>query len=259
MKRLNLVNKYIDLLKSRLHDDLGKILSKDFYFRNPLIEIFGGQNFIDYANANYSQINTEHIELKQVSDFEFAHEYYVVIEDDKPLMANRIHVIDYIKISNGQIVSTVADYKTDHLELASQQSIAATIERYGVKLSQSHLQLVKHFMGIFDTQQLDDLHDLLTDDFYFKNPKVEISGKEKYIKYSKNKGDVFNTDTISLTAQSPTKYVHEYILTLFDPVKKSKDSVRVKELINIKNDLIASSVVDYLHDVIPPLNTQSAM
>lgn len=113
----------------------------------------------------------------------------------------------------------------------------------------ANLRLMKQFINIFDTQQLNDLQDILVDDFYFKSPKIEIFGKQKYIEYAKDSGSVFTTDLVKLCAREDNVFVHEYIVTMFDSQVKLNDQIHVIEHVKIRGGLIASSIIDYkMHD-----------
>lgn len=112
----------------------------------------------------------------------------------------------------------------------------------------ANLRLMKQFINIFDTQQLNDLHDILADDFYFKSPKVEIFGKQNYIQYAKDSGSVFTTDLVKLYEQEENVYVHEYIVTMFDSQVRLNDPIYVVEHVKIRDGLIASSIIDYKMD-----------
>lgn len=109
----------------------------------------------------------------------------------------------------------------------------------------ANFRLMKQFINIFDTQQLNDLHDILVDDFYFRSPKIEIFGKANYIEYAKDSGVVFTTDLIKLSRLEDDLYVHEYIVTMFDSQIKLNDQVHVVEHVKIRDGLIASSIIDY--------------
>lgn len=104
---------------------------------------------------------------------------------------------------------------------------------------------MKQFINIFDTQQLNDLQDILVDDFYFKSPKIEIFGKQEYIEYAKDSGSVFTTDLVKLCEREENIYVHEYIVTMFDSQVKLNDQIHVIEYVKIRDGLIASSIIDY--------------
>lgn len=109
----------------------------------------------------------------------------------------------------------------------------------------ANLRLMTQFLSIFDTRQLNDLYDILADNFYFKSPNVEISGKNEYIQYVKNNDRIFSTETEKLYAKEDDLYIHEYILTIYDSAKKYSDQIEVIEEVQILNGLIASSIVDY--------------
>lgn len=109
----------------------------------------------------------------------------------------------------------------------------------------ANLRLMKQFINILDTQQLYDLHDILADDFYFKSPDIEISGKQNYIEYVRESGSVFTTDQVKLYEQAENIYVHEYIATMIDSQVKLNDQIYVIDHVKIKDGLIASSTIDY--------------
>ena len=111
-----------------------------------------------------------------------------------------------------------------------------------------NLRLMKQFINIFDTQRLNDLHDILVDDFYFKSPKIEIFGKQQYIQYAKDSGSVFTTDLVKLYEHEENVYVHEYIVSVFDSQVKLNDQIYVVERVQIRDGLIASSIIDYQID-----------
>lgn len=112
----------------------------------------------------------------------------------------------------------------------------------------ANLRLMKQFINIFDTQRLNDLHDILVDDFYFKSPKIEIFGKQQYIQYAKDSGSVFTTDLVKLYEHEENTYVHEYIVSVFDSQVKLNDQIYVVERVQIRDGLIASSIIDYQID-----------
>lgn len=112
----------------------------------------------------------------------------------------------------------------------------------------ANLRLMKQFINIFDTQQLNDLHDILVDDFHFKSPVDEIFGKQNYIRYVKDIGIVFTIDLVKLYEQEVNVYVREYVVTIFDSQVKQNDQIYVIEHVTIRDGLIASSIIDYKTD-----------
>lgn len=112
----------------------------------------------------------------------------------------------------------------------------------------AHSRLIKQYINIFDTQQLDELHDILVDAFYFKSPNIEIIGKNQYIEYVKDTNSVFTTDIVDLYAKDNGLYIHEYIVTMYDSKIKLNDQVHVVEQVQISNGLVASSIIDYKTD-----------
>lgn len=121
-----------------------------------------------------------------------------------------------------------------------------------------HSRLIENYHNIFNTQQLDELHDLLTDDFYFKNPKIEIFGKQNYLRYSKENLSIYTTELIKLHANSETEYIREYYLTFLNSSLKSSDRLHIFETLTIENGLISSSVLNYATDHVSD-NTKNLM
>lgn len=107
------------------------------------------------------------------------------------------------------------------------------------------LRLIQQYINLYDTRQLDDLHDILTDDFYYKSPKIEIFGKNKYIQYVKDSDSVFTTDTTSLSKKQTGLYIHQYVVTMYDSLVKLNDQIQVVEQVQITDGLISASIIDY--------------
>lgn len=107
------------------------------------------------------------------------------------------------------------------------------------------LRLITQYINIYDTRQLDDLYDILADDFYYKSPKIEIVGKNKYIQYAKASDSVFTTDTSKLFKKQTGLYIHEYVVTMYDSSVKLNDQIQVVEQVQITNGLISSSIIEY--------------
>lgn len=109
----------------------------------------------------------------------------------------------------------------------------------------ANLRLIKQFINIFDTRQLNDLYDILEDNFYFKSPNVEIFGKHDYIEYVRKNDSVFSSETLKLYAKEDGLFIHEYMLTIYDSAKKYSDQTQVFEQVTIIDGLISSSIIDY--------------
>lgn len=112
----------------------------------------------------------------------------------------------------------------------------------------THSRLIADYYNIFSTRQLDDLYDLLTDDFYFRNPKIEIFGKDEYIKYSKNNLSTYSIETVELRMNSETEYIREYYVTLLNSKIKYSDRLHIFETSSIKDGLIDKVILDYQTD-----------
>ena len=108
-----------------------------------------------------------------------------------------------------------------------------------------HSRLIENYHNIFNTLQLDELHDLLTGDFYFKNPRIEIFGRENYIQYSKENLSIYTTELLSLKANSDNEYIREYYLTFLNSSLKYSDRLHIFETLTIKDGLISSSILSY--------------
>ena len=95
---------------------------------------------------------------------------------------------------------------------------------------------------------MDELHDLLTHDFYFKNPRIEIFGKDNYIAYSKQNLNIYTTELVDIHAHSETEYVREYYLTFLNSSLKYSDRLHIFETLSIKDGLIGSGLLKYNAD-----------
>uniref|UniRef100_A0A2A4YTJ1 SnoaL-like domain-containing protein n=1 Tax=OCS116 cluster bacterium TaxID=2030921 RepID=A0A2A4YTJ1_9PROT len=113
-----------------------------------------------------------------------------------------------------------------------------------------HSRLINQYINIFDTLHLDDLYDLLAENFHFKNPRMEIFGKQNYIKYAKDCYGIFATETIQLTKHNETEYTHEYYVSLFDTSWQIFDKIHVYEDVFIVNGLIDKAESRYEMDAI---------
>lgn len=102
-----------------------------------------------------------------------------------------------------------------------------------------HSRLINQYINIFDAMQLDDLNDILVENFHFRNPKVEVFGKANYIIYAKECYGIFATETVQLVKHSETEYTHEYYVSLFDVSWQILDKIHVYEDIEIVGGLIA--------------------
>lgn len=107
------------------------------------------------------------------------------------------------------------------------------------------LRLIKNYENLFNTRQLDDFYDLLTENFYFKNPQIEIYGRDNYIAYVKDNQNLFTTNTLNIVATNTDEYNREYILTFLDTANKNYDELHILENIKISNGLISSVILKY--------------
>lgn len=114
---------------------------------------------------------------------------------------------------------------------------------WGAKLK--HSRLIDQYFYAFDTTQFDELYDLMTLDFYFRNPKVEIHGRDNYIGYAKDLKVTYSTETVNLYAVNEEEYIHKYNLIFFNSTDRLLDRLFVEAKIFIKNGLIASSIINY--------------
>lgn len=111
-----------------------------------------------------------------------------------------------------------------------------------------HTRLIDSFKNIFNTRQIDDLNDVLTEDFYFRNPRIEIKGRDAYIQYVKGNQSLYTTETIRITQISEFKYKREYYLTFLDVSNNNNDKLHIIESLTIRDDLISSSIIEYDSD-----------
>lgn len=109
----------------------------------------------------------------------------------------------------------------------------------------SHIRLIRQYINIFDTSQLDDLHDMLTDDFYFRNPRMELVGRNNFITYAKDCYGVYTTENLVITLQSADKYKLEYDVTIYDVRTKSVDKISTCEWVVVRQGLLCSATVEY--------------
>lgn len=114
-----------------------------------------------------------------------------------------------------------------------------------------HSRLIDHYNYAFDTMQFDEMYDLMTVDFYFRSPSIEITGRDNYIRYVKDILDTYSRDTMLIYAKSDDEYVHEYYLTLLSSVDKFYDRLYITAQIKIKNGLISTYIIEYNKDKVP--------
>lgn len=111
-----------------------------------------------------------------------------------------------------------------------------------------HTRLMDHYKYVFDTMLFDELYDLTSDDFYFRNPTMEIYGRDNYVQYLKDILGTYCQETIRIYAKSESEYVHEYYLTFLSSSDKFFDKLFVVANITIKDGLISSYIIDYKMD-----------
>lgn len=92
------------------------------------------------------------------------------------------------------------------------------------------------------------MYDLMTVDFYFRTPSIEITGRDNYIRYAKDILDTYSRDTMVIYAKSEDEYIHEYYLTFLSSVDKFCDRLFITAQIKIKNGLISTYIIDYNED-----------
>lgn len=92
------------------------------------------------------------------------------------------------------------------------------------------------------------MHDLMTVDFLFRNPTIEIIGRDNYIRYAKDILGTYTHDTVNLYAKSENEYIHEYHLTFLSSADKFYDKLLITATIKIENGLICSYSIDYNTD-----------
>uniref|UniRef100_A0A2A4YU66 SnoaL-like domain-containing protein n=1 Tax=OCS116 cluster bacterium TaxID=2030921 RepID=A0A2A4YU66_9PROT len=108
-----------------------------------------------------------------------------------------------------------------------------------------HSRLIDHYNYAFDTMQFDEMYDLMTEDFYFRNPSLEITGRDNYIRYAKDILGTYSHETVRIYAKSEDEYVHEYYLTFLSSADKFYDRVFIVAQIKMEQGLISNYVIDY--------------
>lgn len=93
--------------------------------------------------------------------------------------------------------------------------------------------------------QIDDYHDVLTNDFYFRNPRIEIFGKNNFIRYACESQGLYIGETLKLTKVNDDKYIHVYNVPMFDKSAGNSEKIDVIEEILVRDGLICSSILDY--------------
>lgn len=89
------------------------------------------------------------------------------------------------------------------------------------------------------------MHDLMTVDFYFRNPSIEIIGRDNYIRYAKDILGTYSQDTVRMFAKSEDEYIHEYYLTFLSSADKFYDRLYITAQIKMKDGLISTYIIDY--------------
>ncbi|MCJ8325247.1 MAG: hypothetical protein HRU29_11460 [Rhizobiales bacterium] len=105
--------------------------------------------------------------------------------------------------------------------------------------------VIAQYIKISFNMQIDDYHDVLTDDFYFRNPRIEIFGKNNYIKYACDSQGLCIGETVKLTKVNEDKYIHVFNVPMFEKSSVNPDKFCVIQEISLKNGLISSSIYTY--------------
>lgn len=109
----------------------------------------------------------------------------------------------------------------------------------------NHSRLIEHYHYALNTMQFDEMHDLMTADFHFKDPTTEILGRDNYIHYVENVLGIYKQETIRLEVVSDDEYVHEFYLTFLSGDGVFYDNLPIKSKIRIKNGLLFSYHIEY--------------
>lgn len=131
MANLRLINQFINIFDTQHFNDLHDILQDDFYFRSPKIEIFGKNDYIEYAKDSNSVFTTDIVKLYAKKNGFYVHEYIVTIYDSSKRLNDQIHVVEELQIVDGLIASAIIDYDMADFSPIARNLLENTIKNHG--------------------------------------------------------------------------------------------------------------------------------